>query len=122
MNGAGHGEAAVKLQRDWIQDPQSLPYAQETKTHALVRLVQKGIQYYEIEKSISQVCCQIRSFSYPSLICSRVETIFYRHHFWILRLDEQNPPPMLTGAKMRALLADLEGPRDPANMDGKPLR
>ncbi|CAO1604647.1 hypothetical protein XANCAGTX0491_008190 [Xanthoria calcicola] len=51
---SGHGEAAVKLQRDWIQDPQSLPYAQETKTHALVRLVQKGIQYYEIEKSISQ--------------------------------------------------------------------
>ncbi|KAL8674396.1 MAG: hypothetical protein Q9168_001188 [Polycauliona sp. 1 TL-2023] len=51
---SGHGEAAVKLQRDWLQDPQSLPYAQETKTHALVRLVQKGIQYYEIEKSISQ--------------------------------------------------------------------
>ncbi|KAL8851659.1 MAG: hypothetical protein Q9221_003390 [Calogaya cf. arnoldii] len=51
---SGHGEAAVKLQRDWIQDPQSLPYAQETKTHALVQLVQKGIQYYEIEKSISQ--------------------------------------------------------------------
>ncbi|KAL8819618.1 MAG: hypothetical protein Q9223_001988 [Gallowayella weberi] len=51
---SGHGEAAVKLQRDWIQDPQSLPYAQETKTHALVRLVQKGIQYYEIEKSINQ--------------------------------------------------------------------
>lgn len=66
MNGVGHGEAAVKLQRDWIQDPQSLPYAQETKTHALVRLVQKGIQYYEIEKSISQVCYQVRSFCYPS--------------------------------------------------------
>ena len=56
MTGAGHGEAAVKLQRDWIQDPQSLPYAQDTKTHALVRLVQKGIQYYEIERSINQVC------------------------------------------------------------------
>ncbi|KAL8769300.1 MAG: hypothetical protein Q9209_004682 [Squamulea sp. 1 TL-2023] len=54
MNGAGHGEAAVKLQRDWNQDPQSLPYAQDTKTHALVRLVQKGIQYYEIERSINQ--------------------------------------------------------------------
>ncbi|KAL8680948.1 MAG: hypothetical protein Q9186_002908 [Xanthomendoza sp. 1 TL-2023] len=51
---SGHGEAAVKLQRDWIQDPQSLPYAQDTKTHALVRLVQKGIQYYQIEQSINQ--------------------------------------------------------------------
>ena len=78
----GHGEAAVKLQRDWIQDPQSLPYAQETKTHALVRLVQKGIQYYEIEKSISQVCCR-HSRSYLLLICGRAETIFFHHHFWI---------------------------------------
>ncbi|KAI4172608.1 MAG: hypothetical protein LQ343_003455 [Gyalolechia ehrenbergii] len=50
----GHGEAAVKLQRDWNQDPQSLPFAQHIKTHALVLLVQKGLQYYEIEQSINQ--------------------------------------------------------------------
>lgn len=52
---AGHGEAAVKLQRDWIPDPQTLPFAQFIKTHALVGLVQKGLQYYEIEQSINQV-------------------------------------------------------------------
>lgn len=51
----GHGEAAVKLQRDWISDPQSLPFAQHIKTHALVVLVQKGLQYYDIEQSINQV-------------------------------------------------------------------
>lgn len=51
----GHGEAAVKLQRDWISDPQTLPFAQNIKTHALVGLVQKGLQYYEIEQSINQV-------------------------------------------------------------------
>lgn len=51
---SGHGEAAVKLQRDWNQDPQSLPFAQHIKTHALVLLVQKGLQYYEIEQSINQ--------------------------------------------------------------------
>ncbi|KAI4193188.1 MAG: hypothetical protein LQ348_002935 [Seirophora lacunosa] len=51
---SGHGEAAVKLQRDWIQDPQALPFAQHIKTHALVLLVQKGLQYYEIERSINQ--------------------------------------------------------------------
>lgn len=51
----GHGEAAVKLQRDWIADPQTLPFAQHIKTHALVVLVQKGLQYYEIEQSINQV-------------------------------------------------------------------
>ncbi|MCJ1465471.1 hypothetical protein MMC07_004089 [Pseudocyphellaria aurata] len=51
---SGHGEAAVKLQRDWISDPQTLPFAQHIKTHALVVLVQKGLQYYEIEQSINQ--------------------------------------------------------------------
>ncbi|KAI4249887.1 MAG: hypothetical protein LQ352_005504 [Teloschistes flavicans] len=51
---SGHGDAAVKLQRDWNQDPQSLPFAPHIKTHALVRLVQKGLQYYEIERSLHQ--------------------------------------------------------------------
>lgn len=50
----GHGEAAVKLQRDWNPDPQSLPFARHIKTHALVSLVQKGLQYYEIEQSVFQ--------------------------------------------------------------------
>lgn len=55
----GHGEAAVKLQRNWISDPQTLPYAQHIKPHALVVLVQKGLQYYEIEQSINQVRCTL---------------------------------------------------------------
>ena len=53
---AGHGEAAVKLERDWNVDPRSLPFAQFIRTHALVLLVQKGLQYYEIEQSLNQVC------------------------------------------------------------------
>ena len=52
----GYGEAAVKLERDWQADPRSLPFAQHIKTHALVLLVQKGLQYYEIEQSLNQVC------------------------------------------------------------------
>ena len=52
----GYGEAAVKLQRDWIADPQSLPFAQHIKTHALVVLLQKGLRYHEIEQTIHQVC------------------------------------------------------------------
>lgn len=51
----GYGEAAVKLQRDWISDPQGLPFAQHIKTHALVVLVQKGLQYHEIEQSVIHV-------------------------------------------------------------------
>ncbi|KAL4892606.1 WD40-repeat-containing domain protein [Aspergillus ambiguus] len=50
----GHGEAAVTLQRAWNRDPQSLPFAPYIKTHALVSLVQKGLQYYELEQSLDK--------------------------------------------------------------------
>ncbi|PYH46844.1 WD40 repeat domain-containing protein [Aspergillus saccharolyticus JOP 1030-1] len=51
---SGHGEAAIQLQRAWNHDPQSLPFAPYIKTHALVSLVQKGLQYYELEHSIDR--------------------------------------------------------------------
>ena len=51
----GHGEAALTLQRAWNQDPQSLPFAPYIKTHALVSLVQKGLQYHELEHSLDRV-------------------------------------------------------------------
>ena len=51
----GHGEAAVKLQRDWMIDPQTLPFADNVKSHALVALVQKGLQYHEVERSLKDV-------------------------------------------------------------------
>ncbi|KAJ5136125.1 hypothetical protein N7448_004679 [Penicillium atrosanguineum] len=52
---AGHGEAAVSLQRAWYPDPQSLPFARHIQTHALVSLVQKGLQYHNLESSIDKV-------------------------------------------------------------------
>lgn len=58
---SGHGEAAVKLQRDWLLDPQTLPFAQNIKTHALVSLVQKGLQYYQIEQTLDQVSRNVHS-------------------------------------------------------------
>ncbi|TPR02568.1 Aminotransferase class I and II family protein [Aspergillus niger] len=51
---SGHGEAALTLQRAWNQDPQSLPFAPYIKTHALVSLVQKGLQYHELEHSLDR--------------------------------------------------------------------
>ncbi|KAI5301368.1 hypothetical protein KEM56_001798 [Ascosphaera pollenicola] len=51
---SGLGEAATLLQRHWMFDPQSLPFAPFVKTHALVTLVQKGLQYWELEKSITK--------------------------------------------------------------------
>lgn len=54
----GHGDAAVSLQRAWFPDPQSLPFARHIKTHALVSLVQKGLQYHELESSLDKVCAR----------------------------------------------------------------
>lgn len=45
----------MSLQRAWNPDPQSLPFARHIKTHALVSLVQKGLQYHELESSVTQV-------------------------------------------------------------------
>ncbi|KAK2757669.1 hypothetical protein FQN54_004638 [Arachnomyces sp. PD_36] len=67
---SGHGEAAVMLQRAWNPDPQNLPFAQYIKTHALVTLVQKGLQYHEVEQSLDQAGydkCDISADSNKSL-------------------------------------------------------
>ncbi|PGH26635.1 hypothetical protein AJ80_01764 [Polytolypa hystricis UAMH7299] len=53
---SGHGEAAIMLQRAWNPDPQNLPFAPYIKTHALITLVQKGLQYYDLENSLDQAC------------------------------------------------------------------
>ncbi|KAI9833415.1 MAG: hypothetical protein M1826_007513 [Phylliscum demangeonii] len=49
---SGFDEAAVKLQRDWNVDPQRLPFADFVKTHALVTLLHKGLQYCELERLV----------------------------------------------------------------------
>ncbi|MCJ1476525.1 hypothetical protein MMC13_005191 [Lambiella insularis] len=51
---SGHGQAAAKFQASWREDPETLPFARHIKTHALIHLVQKGLQYYELEQSIDQ--------------------------------------------------------------------
>ena len=63
----GHGEAAVKLHRDWMSDPQYI------KTHALVVLLQKGLQYYEIEQSINQVCRTLATNDVGIMVSDGVE-------------------------------------------------
>ena len=57
----------MKLQRDWLLNPQSLPFAQRIKTHALVSLVQKGLQYYKVEQEVNQVSRAARYFHSQSL-------------------------------------------------------
>lgn len=100
---AGHGEAAVKLQRDWISDPQTLPFAQFIKTHALVVLVQKGLQYYEIEQSINQVrddmlILHARFLSGPTRM-SRDHRHHHYHHYFLA------PSPVDRLQRSRTMLA-----------------
>jgi hypothetical protein len=65
----GHGDAAVSLQRAWFPDPQSLPFARHIKTHALVSLVQKGLQYHELESSLDKVCARDTTLWSHHLVC-----------------------------------------------------
>ncbi|KAL2395230.1 hypothetical protein ABEF93_002451 [Exophiala dermatitidis] len=51
---SGYAEAAVKLQRDWRVDAESLPFAKNIKGHALVSLVQKGLRYHHLSLTIDE--------------------------------------------------------------------
>lgn len=51
----GYAEAAVKLQRDWRVDAESLPFAKSIRGHALISLVQKGLRYHHLSLTIDEV-------------------------------------------------------------------
>ncbi|KAH0843510.1 hypothetical protein FOPE_08551 [Fonsecaea pedrosoi] len=51
----GYAEAAVKLQRDWNVNAESLPFAKCVQGHALVSLVQKGLRYHHLSLTIDEV-------------------------------------------------------------------
>ncbi|KIV98226.1 hypothetical protein, variant 1 [Exophiala mesophila] len=51
---SGYGEAAVKLQRDWKVDAETLSFAKQIKGHALVSLVQKGLRYHYLSLTIDE--------------------------------------------------------------------
>lgn len=112
---SGHGEAAVKLQRDWNQDPQSLPFAQHIKTHALVLLVQKGLQYYEIEQSINQVSQSLVEYC-GCLFPIRMGITSYPRHSLVLMLDKQRLHRERMRVKTRAL--GFEAHHELANTPG----
>ncbi|ERF74192.1 hypothetical protein EPUS_03382 [Endocarpon pusillum Z07020] len=63
----GYGEAAVKLQRDWKLDPQSLPLAKHIKGGALVRLIKYGLRYYYTDQVWDRRACKKVPFQ-PSML------------------------------------------------------
>lgn len=88
----GLAEAAVSLQRAWNPDPQSLPFARHIKTHALVSLVQKGLQYHELESSIDKVCSRDHSAACRSAFCLlRLALRLINTQYLNISLQEGNP-------------------------------
>lgn len=73
------------LQRAWNHDPQSLPFAPYIRTHALVSLVQKGLQYHELEQSFDKVL-DFLSFISPPIF-------FFFFLSCLIILQEGNPTP-----------------------------
>ncbi|KAF1834525.1 hypothetical protein BDW02DRAFT_598065 [Decorospora gaudefroyi] len=46
---AGFGNAALQLARCWIRDPDTLPFATHIEPHALIRLVQDGLCFDQLQ-------------------------------------------------------------------------
>jgi hypothetical protein len=71
VNGtSGFGEAAVKLQQKWMTNPEALPYSDTVKEHALVILIQKGLQYCELEQELKVSC---RAAIFPTVGLKGIE-------------------------------------------------
>ncbi|KAH7392709.1 WD40-repeat-containing domain protein [Pyrenochaeta sp. MPI-SDFR-AT-0127] len=46
---AGFGNAALQLSRCWIRDPDTLPFAKSVEPHTLVRLLQDGMSFDQLQ-------------------------------------------------------------------------
>ena len=104
------------MQRDWLQDPQSLPFAQRIKTHALVSLVQKGLQYLQVEQSLDQASSLTRYQQHSLRLGSLGIGMPYRRQRFSLALNPE-------GHHHQRIKNNSTMPRKPlqghVNMDGK---
>ncbi|KAJ4381076.1 hypothetical protein N0V86_003423 [Didymella sp. IMI 355093] len=55
---AGFGNAALQLSRCWLRDPDSLPFAKNVSSHALIRILQDGIEFDKLRAEASSVSLQ----------------------------------------------------------------
>jgi hypothetical protein len=58
---AGFGNAALQLSRCWIRDPDTLPFANNIEPHALIRLVQDGMCFDQLQAE----ACNVRRVHAP---------------------------------------------------------
>ncbi|KAF1924633.1 WD40 repeat-like protein [Didymella exigua CBS 183.55] len=55
---AGFGNAALQLSRCWLRDPDSLPFAKHVSSHALVRILQDGMEFDRLHAKASNTSTQ----------------------------------------------------------------
>lgn len=66
----GFGEAAVKFEQKWNNDPRKLPFANNVGLKALQHLVQKGLEFNAIQKQLRQVSLVIACMLEPVIMSS----------------------------------------------------
>ncbi|KAI9716739.1 MAG: hypothetical protein M1828_007546 [Chrysothrix sp. TS-e1954] len=54
----GYGKTAVQLERDWGNDPKTLPFSQEVKPHTLISALQDALNYDDLLASIQSSAAQ----------------------------------------------------------------
>ncbi|KAF3037748.1 hypothetical protein E8E11_002814 [Didymella keratinophila] len=55
---AGFGNAALQLSRCWLRDPDSLPFAKNVSSHALIRILQDGMEFDKLRAEASNTSTQ----------------------------------------------------------------
>lgn len=58
---AGFGNAALQLSRCWIRDPDTVPFAKNVEQHSLIRLLQDGMCFDQLQAE----ACNVRSILHP---------------------------------------------------------
>lgn len=52
---AGFGNAALQLSRCWIRDPETLPFARNVEPHTLIRILQDGMCFDDLQAEATNV-------------------------------------------------------------------
>lgn len=60
---SGFGNAALQLSRCWIRDPDTLPFASSVEPHTLIRILQDGMYFDQLQAETTNVRACVPSTS-----------------------------------------------------------
>jgi hypothetical protein len=56
---AGFGNAALQLSRCWLRDPETVPFAKNVDPHTLIRILQDGMCFDQLQAEATNVCAPL---------------------------------------------------------------